>query len=169
MIDFKYIKQVSILLLFSGVIISSGCNNYQGEALEVSEVNLSGNKKIINVFNDDADYVFNKLIDKEIYSTYNADRLIFQVKVEDLSTLEYLESINSRLKDKGWYFKEKFQDSYIYCNADFNQLEIIPPLDLNYSYSAGEGQTIKQLVGVWNISFTHSIHKRYICSKIKND
>lgn len=162
MLKINYFKPLVYLFVFINLVLISGCNSYKKDSHDVSDTN--SNKKIIKVFEDDSIYIFGDLIDKDIYSTYNADRLIFQVKVDNLSTLDYLNSIDSKLSKRGWMFKKIYKSSYVYCDLKINQLEIIPPLDLNYSYSFGEGQTIKQLPDVWNISFTHSIHKRYVCN-----
>ena len=101
----------------------------------------------------------------EAYSSYNADRLIFQIKNDYESDNDFLVSINDSLKEKGWSYKQKYNDSYIYCNIRLNQLELVPPLNISSLAGIGEGQTLNQLVGYWNISFIYSIHKRYVCNK----
>ena len=45
-----------------------------------------------------------------------------------------------------------------------NQLELVPPVNLDSYGSIGEGQSLNQLVGYWNIGFIHSRHKRYVCN-----
>lgn len=119
---------------------------------------------VIKSFEKDANYIFgDHILARYSFSSYNADRLIFQIKGGD-SDIDFLNNINSSLSEKGWFYKEKYKESYIYCDEEMNQLELVPPVNLDSYGSIGEGQSLNQLVGYWNIGFIHSRHKRYVCN-----
>ncbi len=61
-------------------------------------------------------------------------------------------------------YKEKYKEAYIYCDKNTNQLELVLPVKLDAYSSTGEGQSLNQLVGYWNVGFIHSRHKRYVCN-----
>ncbi|MEG9541634.1 hypothetical protein, partial [Acinetobacter baumannii] len=116
-------------------------------------------------FKSDADYIFGKqILDEKIFSSYNAQRLIFQVKDLEKNSNNFINKIEGRLNKKGWNYKEKYKEAYIYCDRDMNQLELVPPIKIGTVMQSGEGQSLNQLVDYWNIGFMHSRHKRYVCN-----
>ncbi|HFF5442208.1 TPA: hypothetical protein ACGDVI_003940, partial [Acinetobacter baumannii] len=120
---------------------------------------------IIEKFKSDADYIFGKqILDEKIFSSYNAERLIFQVKDLEKNSNNFINKIEGRLNKKGWNYKEKYKEAYIYCDRDMNQLELVPPIKIGTVMQSGEGQSLNQLVDYWNIGFMHSSHKRYVCN-----
>lgn len=144
------------LIIFGCVACDLGNKN------EVKKIR--NDKIIIKRFEQDAIFIFgDRIIDKHSFSSYNADRLIFQIKGGD-SDIDFLNNINGSLSEKGWFYKEKYKESYIYCDKEMNQLELVPPVNLDSYGSIGEGQSLNQLVGYWNIGFIHSRHKRYVCN-----
>ncbi|QIO05881.1 hypothetical protein [Acinetobacter shaoyimingii] len=164
MISSNSFKIISLILCS---VFTIGCEYRVSNNERISAPNNIKNEKgIKNKFINDANFIFgNNLIEEEYYATYNANRLIFQLKVDGLSNQEYLDTIKIKMQNKGWKFLNKYKDAYIYCDSKLNQLEIVPPLDIKYSFNLGEGQTLKQLPDLWNISFINSIHKRYVCNK----
>lgn len=120
---------------------------------------------IIKKFESDAEYIFgNQILGKKIFSSYNAERLIFQVKDLEQNSDNFIDKIDGRLNKRGWNYKEKYKEAYIYCDRDMNQLELVPPIKIGTVMQSGEGQSLNQLVDYWNIGFIHSRHKRYVCN-----
>ncbi|WP_240081099.1 hypothetical protein [Acinetobacter baumannii] len=131
-----------------------------------NEVTVVENKNIIiKKFESDAEYIFGKqILGKKIFSSYNAERLIFQVKDLEQNSDNFIDKIDGRLNKRGWNYKEKYKEAYIYCDRDMNQLELVPPIKIGTVMQSGEGQSLNQLVDYWNIGFIHSRHKRYVCN-----
>lgn len=131
-----------------------------------NEVTVVENKNIIiKKFESDAGYIFgNQILGKKIFSSYNAERLIFQVKDLEQNSDNFIDKIDGRLNKRGWNYKEKYKEAYIYCDRDMNQLELVPPIKIGTVMQSGEGQSLNQLVDYWNIGFIHSRHKRYVCN-----
>ncbi|TDI22110.1 hypothetical protein [Acinetobacter baumannii] len=131
-----------------------------------NEVTVVENKNIIiKKFESDAEYIFgNQILVKKIFSSYNAERLIFQVKDLEQNSDNFIDKIDGRLNKRGWNYKEKYKEAYIYCDRDMNQLELVPPIKIGTVMQSGEGQSLNQLVDYWNIGFIHSRHKRYVCN-----
>lgn len=136
------------------------------DPIKKNEVNIVEKKNIIiEKFKSDADYIFGKqILDEKIFSSYNAERLIFQVKDLEKNSNNFINKIEGRLNKKGWNYKEKYKEAYIYCDRDMNQLELVPPIKIGTVMQSGEGQSLNQLVDYWNIGFMHSRHKRYVCN-----
>ncbi|WP_334264792.1 hypothetical protein, partial [Acinetobacter baumannii] len=136
------------------------------DPIKKNEVNIVEKKNIIiEKFKSDADYIFGKqILDEKIFSSYNAQRLIFQVKDLEKNSNNFINKIEGRLNKKGWNYKEKYKEAYIYCDRDMNQLELVPPIKIGTVMQSGEGQSLNQLVDYWNIGFMHSRHKRYVCN-----
>ncbi|HCT9573296.1 TPA: hypothetical protein OUC69_003689 [Acinetobacter baumannii] len=136
------------------------------DPIKKNEVNIVEKKNIIiEKFKSDADYIFGKqILDEKIFSSYNAQRLIFQVKDLEKNSNNFINKIEGRLNKKGWNYKEKYKEAYIYCDRDMNQLELDPPIKIGTVMQSGEGQSLNQLVDYWNIGFMHSRHKRYVCN-----
>ncbi|MGQ0818318.1 hypothetical protein ACT4ZR_03760 [Acinetobacter baumannii] len=136
------------------------------DPIKKNEVNIvEKNNIIIEKFKSDADYIFGKqILDEKIFSSYNAERLIFQVKDLEKNSNNFINKIEGRLNKKGWNYKEKYKEAYIYCDRDMNQLELVPPIKIGTVMQSGEGQSLNQLVDYWNIGFMHSRHKRYVCN-----
>ncbi|MDC4843905.1 hypothetical protein NQ911_18355 [Acinetobacter baumannii] len=136
------------------------------DPIKKNEVNIVEKKNIIiEKFKSDADYIFGKqILDEKIFSSYNAERLIFQVKDLEKNSNNFINKIEGRLNKKGWNYKEKYKETYIYCDRDMNQLELVPPIKIGTVMQSGEGQSLNQLVDYWNIGFMHSRHKRYVCN-----
>lgn len=155
-------KLIKKLLLFSLVIV--GCN-----ACDYNESKIRPDfesKFIIEKFEKDAYYIFDSDdIDVNYFSSYNADRIIFQInKTND--DQDFLKQIESRLVEKDWLYKGKYKKAYIYCDKKLNQLELVPPFNSSDYSGVGEGQTLNQLTDYWNISFISSKHRRYVCNNI---
>ncbi|MBV6574849.1 hypothetical protein JL980_19225, partial [Acinetobacter baumannii] len=95
------------------------------DPIKKNEVNIVEKKNIIiEKFKSDADYIFGKqILDEKIFSSYNAQRLIFQVKDLEKNSNNFINKIEGRLNKKGWNYKEKYKEAYIYCDRDMNQLE----------------------------------------------
>lgn len=131
------------------------------DPIKKNEVNIVEKKNIIiEKFKSDADYIFGKqILDEKIFSSYNAQRLIFQVKDLEKNSNNFINKIEGRLNKKGWNYKEKYKEAYIYCDRDMNQLELVPPIKIGTVMQSGEGQSLNQLVDYWNIGFMHSRHK----------
>ncbi|MDC4524234.1 hypothetical protein OFN07_18150 [Acinetobacter baumannii] len=136
------------------------------DPIKKNEVNIVEKKNIIiEKFKSDADYIFGKqILDEKIFSSYNAERLIFQVKDLEKNSNNFINKIEDRLNKKGWKYKEKYKEAYIYCDRDMNQLELVPPIKIGTVMQSGEGQSLNQLVDYWNIGFMHSRYKRYVCN-----
>ncbi|WP_107681017.1 hypothetical protein [Acinetobacter baumannii] len=136
------------------------------DPIKKNEVNIVEKKNIIiEKFKSDADYIFGKqILDEKIFSSYNAQRLIFQLKDLKKNSNNFINKIEGRLNKKGWNYKEKYKEAYIYCDRDMNQLELVPPIKIGTVMQSGEGQSLNQLVDYWNIGFMHSRHKRYVCN-----
>ncbi|MFA3147732.1 hypothetical protein KWF82_14685 [Acinetobacter baumannii] len=136
------------------------------DPIKKNEVNIvEKNNIIIEKFKSDADYIFGKqILDEKIFSSYNAERLIFQVKDLEKNSNNFINKIEGRLNKKGWNYKEKYKEAYIYCDRDMNQLELVPPIKIGTVMQSGEGQSLNQLVDYWNIGFMHSRHKHYVCN-----
>ncbi|MBR8561674.1 hypothetical protein C1D04_17785, partial [Acinetobacter baumannii] len=131
-----------------------------------NEVTVVENKNIIiKKVESDAEYIIgNQILGKKIFSSYNAERLIFQVKDLEQNSDNFINKIDGRLNKRGWNYKEKYKEAYIYCDRDMNQLELVPPIKIGTVMQSGEGQSLNQLVDYWNIGFIHSRHKRYVCN-----
>ncbi|HAW6997344.1 TPA: hypothetical protein JIR13_11330 [Acinetobacter baumannii] len=130
-----------------------------------NEVTVENKNIIIKKFESDAEYIFsNQILGKKIFSSYNAERLIFQVKDLEQNSDNFIDKIDGRLNKRGWNYKEKYKEAYIYCDRDMNQLELVPPIKIGTVMQSGEGQSLNQLVDYWNIGFIHSRHKRYVCN-----
>ncbi|MCL8220279.1 hypothetical protein M9Y31_16310, partial [Acinetobacter baumannii] len=113
-----------------------------------NEVTVVENKNIIiKKFESDAEYIFgNQILGKKIFSSYNAERLIFQVKDLEQNSDNFIDKIDGRLNKRGWNYKEKYKEAYIYCDRDMNQLELVPPIKIGTVMQSGEGQSLNQLV-----------------------
>ncbi|HHM2325463.1 TPA: hypothetical protein ACRIP7_002114 [Acinetobacter baumannii] len=148
------------------IIILIGAFCVSCDTITKSEVTIVENKNIvIERFKSDAEYIFGKrIIGRKIFSSYNAVRLIFQVKDLEQNSDNFINNIEGRLNKKGWNYKEKYKEAYIYCDRDMNQLELVPPTKIGTVMQSGEGQSLNQLVDYWNIGFIHSRHKRYVCN-----
>ncbi|HAV3467668.1 TPA: hypothetical protein JIE13_002974, partial [Acinetobacter baumannii] len=120
-----------------------------------NEVTVVENKNIIiKKFESDAEYIFgNQILGKKIFSSYNAERLIFQVKDLEQNSDNFINKIDGRLNKRGWNYKEKYKEAYIYCDRDMNKLELVPPIKIGTVMQSGEGQSLNQLVDYWNIGF----------------
>ena len=153
------LKFILLILISLGF---SGCDFRKKNEVKI----LDNNKTIIKKFESDANYVFgDRILDKHSFSSYNADRLIFQIQSDGgIGEIDFLNNIESSLKEKGWVYKEKYKEAYIYCDKKNNQLELVSPVKLDTYSSAGEGQSLNQLVGYWNGGFIHSRQKRYVCN-----
>ncbi|EHU2111633.1 hypothetical protein N1009_000270 [Acinetobacter baumannii] len=136
------------------------------DPIKKSEVNIVESKNIIiEKFKSDAEYIFGKkILDEKIFSSYNSERLIFQVKDLEKNSDNFIDKIDGLLNKRGWNYKEKYKEAYIYCDRDMNQLELVPPIKIGTVMQSGEGQSLNQLVDYWNIGFIHSRHKRYVCN-----
>lgn len=148
------------------IIILIGAFCVSCDIITKSEVTIVENKNIvIEKFKSDAEYIFGKkILDEKNFSSYNAVRLIFQVKDLEQNSDNFINNIEGRLNKKGWNYKEKYKEAYIYCDRDMNQLELVPPTKIGTVMQSGEGQSLNQLVDYWNIGFIHSRHKRYVCN-----
>ncbi|HCT2095903.1 TPA: hypothetical protein OTQ50_003192, partial [Acinetobacter baumannii] len=106
-----------------------------------NEVTVVENKNIIiKKFESDAEYIFgNQILGKKIFSSYNAERLIFQVKDLEQNSDNFIDKIDGRLNKRGWNYKEKYKEAYIYCDRDMNQLELVPPIKIGTVMQSGEG------------------------------
>ncbi|EPJ3597402.1 hypothetical protein JIN16_003570, partial [Acinetobacter baumannii] len=111
-----------------------------------NEVTVVENKNIIiKKFESDAEYIFgNQILGKKIFSSYNAERLIFQVKDLEQNSDNFIDKIDGRLNKRGWNYKEKYKEAYIYCDRDMNQLELVPPIKIGTVMQSGEGQSLNQ-------------------------
>ncbi|HCP6260831.1 TPA: hypothetical protein OE156_003541, partial [Acinetobacter baumannii] len=69
-----------------------------------NEVTVVENKNIIiKKFESDAEYIFgNQILGKKIFSSYNAERLIFQVKDLEQNSDNFIDKIDGRLNKRGW-------------------------------------------------------------------
>lgn len=147
-----------IILFFILALSIVACDNK--DVLSGSRVENS----VIKSFEKDANYIFgDHILDRYSFSSYNADRLILKIQSDDtISESNFLNNIEASLKESGWFYKEKYKESYVYCDKEMNQLELVPPVNLDSYGSIGEGQSLNQLVGYWNIGFIHSRYKRYV-------
>ncbi|RKG39540.1 hypothetical protein D7V20_04945 [Acinetobacter rongchengensis] len=151
-------KSLFFLVIF--ICIALDCNGAKVRS-------FVDNNSVVGKFEKDAHYIFSsKHIDIKYFSSYNADRIIFQIKRTDDDDQDFLRKIENPLAEKGWSYKGKYKQAYVYCNSKLNQLELVPPFSNNNYSSIGEGQTLNQLVDYWNVSFISSKHKRYMCSKV---
>ena len=85
-------KLIKIYLLFFFTIVSCIACDFGHK----SEINVStSSSPIIKKFERDAIYIFgNNIINMEAYLSYNADRLIFQIKNDYENDNDFLVSIN---------------------------------------------------------------------------
>lgn len=152
---------MKFILIFPLVFLMVACSR-----ADKSEVKSLSNKTIIKKFESDANYIFgDRILDRHSFSSYNADRLIFQIQSDGgIGEIDFLNNIESSLKEKGWVYKEKYKEAYICCDKKNNQLELVSPVKLDTYSSAGEGQSLNQLVGYLNVGFIHSRQKRYVCN-----
>ncbi len=96
-------KVISMLLLSVLMVACSCADN--------SEVKILNNKTIIKKFESDANYIFgDRILDKYSFSSYNTDRLIFQIQSDSsISERGFLNNIEPSLKEKDGCIKKNIK------------------------------------------------------------
>ncbi|MCH7294843.1 hypothetical protein [Acinetobacter higginsii] len=104
-----FLRMIFVLFLVALAISCSNKDDLNGFIIKNS---------VINRFESDANYIFgDRIFDKHLFSSYNADRLIFQIKSDGgIGEIDFLNNIESSLKEKGWVYKEKYKEAYICCD-----------------------------------------------------
>lgn len=141
------------------VIFLFGCSLNKNEREPVSNVK---NK----YFSQQAELFFGVVLkDKMSFSSFSSDDVSYTIDMNYFDIEKFLKAKDGVLKENGWSYYKRYNDSYIFCN-NIDQLEIIPPRELMGNKINFEGSLGMQLKNKWNILFAHPKNSTwYECNK----
>jgi hypothetical protein len=145
------------------VILLTSCA--QDENLEIGRsnhpINIELKREAKDVFGD-------KLERERSYQSFSSNDVVYKISARNLSMEQFKFYKDQILPEKGWFFRSKVNEGYIFCQGS-RQLEIIPPQVLAGNNELGRGDIGKQLKKNWNIFLRHTangtLNECYLRSK----
>lgn len=154
----KYINLFLILILLTSCA--------EDENLEIGRSNYPIN---IELKREAKDIFGDKLESERSYQSFSSNDVVYKISARNLSMEQFISYKNQILPEKGWFFRSKVNEGYIFCQSS-RQLEIIPPQFLVSNNELGQGDIGRQLKKDWNIFLRHTtlgtLNECYMRSKI---
>lgn len=124
----------------------------QDENLEIGKsshpINMKLKRQAKDVFGD-------KIEGERSYQSFSSNDVVYKISARNLSMEQFKFYKDQILLEKGWIFRSKVNEGYIFCQGT-RQLEIIPPQVLVGNNKLGRGDIGKQLKKNWNIFIRHA-------------
>lgn len=111
-------------------------------------INMELKRQAKDVFGD-------KIEGERSYQSFSSNDVVYKISARNLSMEQFKFYKDQILLEKGWIFRSKVNEGYIFCQGT-RQLEIIPPQVLVGNNELSRGDIGKQLKKNWNIFLRHT-------------
>lgn len=147
-----------IVLILSVLLV--GCGEEVVEKPYIDKVNQDFVNEVSILFDS-------KTRDLKGYSSYSANRVSYKIKADEFNINNFLNKKDKQLKEMGWKYYQKYNESYIFCRNK-SQLEIIAPRVFVGNRELAEGSVAMQLNDDWHVIFYKDNNTTsYICHNYK--